>query len=65
MVAEYFEIHKHPPKFQRRTESTCWQPPLEGLYKANFDAAYFGNSGMAGIGVVVRDSEGEIIAALS
>ena len=65
MVTEYFEIHKQPPKIQRRVVLTCWQPPLEGLYKANFDAAYFGNLGMAGIGVVVRDSEGEIIAALS
>ena len=65
MVAEYFEIHKHPPKIQRRIVPTRWQPPPEGLYKANFDAAYFGNWSLAGIGVVVRDSEGEIIAALS
>ena len=41
-----------------------WQPPLEGLYKANFDAAYFGNLGMAGIGVIVRDSVGEILLPL-
>ena len=42
-----------------------WLPPPEGVFKVNFDAALFGNSGMAGIGVVVRDCEGEIIAALS
>ena len=64
LVSEYFEIHKHPPKIQRRAIPTRWLPAPEGLYKANFDAAYFGNSGMASIGVVVCDIEGEIIAAL-
>ena len=65
MVTEYFEIHKQPPKLQRRAAPIHWLPPLEGMYKANFDATYFGNLGMAGIRVVVRDREGEIIAALS
>ena len=31
----------------------------------NFDAALFESSGCVGIGVAVRDSDGEIIAALS
>ena len=35
------------------------------MYKVNFDAALFGNSRMAGIGVVIHDNVGEIIAALS
>ena len=65
LVLEYFKIHKHPPKIQRRATLTRQLPPPVGFYKANFDAAYFGNSGIAGIGVVVRDCEGEIIAALS
>ena len=64
LVTEYFEINKHPPKTQRRATSTRWLPPLEGFYKANFDAAYFGNSSIVSIGVVVHDSEGEIIVAL-
>ena len=36
-----------------------------GVFKVNFDAALFENIGSAGIGVVIRDSDGEIIAALS
>ena len=36
-----------------------------GLYKANFDVAFFGNMGLNGIGVVVRDCDGSVIAALS
>ena len=65
LVVEYFEILKHPPKTQRTAVRTRWLPPPEGVYKANFDAAFFGSSGTVGIGVVVRDSKGEIIAALS
>ena len=42
-----------------------WHPPQEGMYKANFDAALFDGLGMAGLGIVVRDSMGNIIAALS
>ena len=65
LVVEYFEILKHPPKTQRTAVRTRWLPPPEGVYKASFDAAFFGSSGTVGIGVVVRDSKGEIIAALS
>ena len=35
------------------------------MYKANFDATLFDGLGMAGLGVVVRDSMGNIIAALN
>lgn len=35
------------------------------MYKANFDAAFFDGIGMAGLGVVVRDYMGNIIAAFS
>ncbi|XP_030939695.1 uncharacterized protein LOC115964547 [Quercus lobata] len=42
-----------------------WSPPAEGGYKANFDAAFFENSELAGIGVVVRDSSGNVMGALS
>ena len=40
-------------------------PPAEGGYKANFDAAFFDNSELAGIRVVVRDSSSNIMGALS
>ena len=38
---------------------------LESLYKINSDAALFENLGLASIKVVIRDSIGEVIAALS
>lgn len=36
-----------------------------GGYKANFDADFFDNSELAGLGVVVRDSSSNIIRVLS
>ena len=42
-----------------------WSPPAEGGYKANFDAAFFENSELTGSGVVVRDSSGNVMGALS
>lgn len=48
-----------------RSNQVCWSPPQDGLFKANFDAAFFDSIGIAGIGVMVRDFTGNIIAALS
>ena len=47
-----------------RTRQT-WTLPGEGFYKINFDGAIFESSGRAALGVVVRDVEGMVIAALS
>ena len=48
-----------------RSEDLRWKPPDFGFYKINFDGAVFGDQVSAGIGVVIRDWEGQIIAALS
>ena len=40
-------------------------PPPPPQFKANSDGAIFQDTGTAGIGVVIRDSEGMVIAALS
>ena len=42
-----------------------WSPPAMGGYKANFDVAFFYNSELAGLGVVVRDNSGNIMGVLS
>ena len=41
-----------------------WSPPPDGCFKANFDTAYFEDSGIAGIGVVCRDQSEQAIVAL-
>ena len=42
-----------------------WTPPNPNYFKANFDGAVFNSSNSAGIGVIIRDSNGEVIAAMS
>ncbi|XP_050255142.1 uncharacterized protein LOC126701039 [Quercus robur] len=42
-----------------------WSPPPSGMFKTNFDSAVFEESGEAGIGVVIRNSAGEVMASLS
>ena len=39
--------------------------PSAGFYKINFDGVIFESTARAGLGVVVRDEEGMVIAALS
>ncbi|XP_023926391.1 uncharacterized protein LOC112037770 [Quercus suber] len=40
-----------------------WKPPTGQLYKLNFDAAVFANG--PGIGAVIRNAAGDVMAALS
>ena len=42
-----------------------WRPPEQDHFKVNFDAALFQSLNLAGIGVVIRDWRGDVVAALS
>lgn len=42
-----------------------WLPPATGLVKTNYDGAMYGELDKAGIGVEIRNSEGQVLAALS
>ena len=64
MVVEFLEANKHTSNPGPRLVAR-WSPPPENCYKINFDAALFDHLGYAGIGVVVRDHRGEVMAALS
>ena len=58
-------IGKPVPPVRKSATTVCWRPPCENRVKINFDGALFGESESAGIGVVIRNSEGEVTAALS
>ena len=42
-----------------------WAPPEPGIYKANYDGAYFAEEEDSGIGVVVRNDLGQVMASLA
>ena len=43
----------------------CWRPPPETCVKANFDRAVFSQDGLAGIGIIIRNEQGLVMADLS
>lgn len=45
-------------------EVVKWKPPQQGRYKVNTDGAVFTKRKRVGIGVVVLDSKGVVIAVL-
>ena len=44
--------------------TTIWKPPLPGFFKVNVDRALFAKSKQSGVGVIVRDGEGNVVAAM-
>ena len=65
LLDEFQDVQKPTRGVAGRSEDIRWKPPDFGRYKINFDGAVFGDQVSAGIGVVIRDWEGQIIAALS
>ena len=65
LLQEFWDVQDRPFRSRVSRSRLPWTPPSAGFYKLNFDGAVFENSGRAGLGVVVRDVEGMIIAALS
>lgn len=52
------------PFTPRPTLSSCWSPPPPGVFKINVDGASSNLDGTSSIGVIIRDCNGETIAAL-
>ncbi|XP_050280472.1 uncharacterized protein LOC126721479 [Quercus robur] len=65
LLQEYWDVQDNPSRTSVQRPRQKWSPPELGVYKLNFDGAIFESSARAGLGVVVRDAEGMIIAALS
>jgi len=59
-----FQSMKEGMKAARPKENLKWVPPPQGWFKANVDVAIFKETNKAGIGVVVRDSQGWVLATL-
>ena len=65
LVHEFNQLRPVHPKIPRTARSVRWKLPPPGLVKVNFDGALFSTQSLAGLGVVVRDPAGLVLAALS
>ena len=65
LVREFLDLSKPYALPRSFSVQVGWSCPPVGVFKVNFDTALFENIGSASIGVAIRDSDGEIIAALS
>ena len=66
-MLDKFQIANEKPQPMRAstTMEAKWCPPQLGSYKVNVDGAVFAKRKQVGIGVVIRDLAGEVVAALS
>ena len=65
LLKEFHGVYKKIPWMVARSGDTRWKPPASGLFKVNFDGALFEKQACEGLGVVIRDSTGLNIGALS
>lgn len=50
---------------KKKLQPQRWSSPAPGIYKVNYDGAYFAEEEEAGIGVVVRNELGQVMASLA
>ena len=63
-LAEYRSANSLPEPIQR-SQIVRWSPPPPARYKMNLDGAVFKAQKFVGIGVLIRDEQGRVVAALS
>ena len=64
-LAEYLAMNDAPRLTSSETPIPHWTPPVGLRYKVNVDGVVFKTQKTAGVGVVVHDSNGLVVAALS
>nr|POF22818.1 putative ribonuclease h protein [Quercus suber] len=62
-----FESHSSPlpSTTPRSNQLVTWTPPPEQWYKVNFDGATFADMDKAGLGIVVRNCDGLVMASMA
>ncbi|XP_023875005.1 uncharacterized protein LOC111987516 [Quercus suber] len=65
MLQEFINAQDPIPMPTVTSSTNQWCPPDPQYYKANFDGTIFKSSNTAGLGVVIRDSHGDIMGAMS
>ena len=68
LLGEYLEARSQldfPVPHVINGPSQQWQPPIGLIYKMNFDAAIFNKLSATGVGVVIQNGDGQVMAALA
>ena len=60
-----FLLHNFVAIVPTRRPPMQWQPPAHQQYKINFDETLFKDENQVGIGVVIRDSKGQVMVSLA
>ena len=63
-LREYHEANDVPPRMSR-PQVVVWTPPPMSRYKVNVDCAVFSAQKSEGVGVLIRDPFGQVVAAIS
>ena len=64
-LQEFQHLRPTHAKIPRTTCAVRWRPPPETCVKVNFDEAVFAQEGQAGIGIIIRNAQGLVMATLS
>uniref|UniRef100_A0A2N9G219 Uncharacterized protein n=1 Tax=Fagus sylvatica TaxID=28930 RepID=A0A2N9G219_FAGSY len=65
LLSEYLAVTTENKPQKPLPPQVRWKPPSSNLFKVNFDGAIFRESNTGGLGVVIRDKTGMVIATLS
>ena len=65
LLQDFLEAHDDEPVIAQNPIQPKLSAPARPRYKANFDEALFKSSNSTGLGVIIRDTNGVVIGALS
>ncbi|XP_075669899.1 uncharacterized protein LOC142639635 [Castanea sativa] len=65
MLQDFINVQEPVLRPVETTSTNHWSQLDQHCYKANYDGAVFKSSNTAGLGVVIRDSRGDILGAMS
>ena len=64
-LQEFHQLRPTHATIPRTARAMRWRPPPATCVKENFDRAVFLQDGLAGIGIIIRNEQGLVMAALS